>query len=325
MDGGTALQVACAAAAVLWMLLALTLVVGRLRARRARPPAATRDHGEWRLPPPGAEAVGDPDETRELVLRALRSDEHELRTASIATLGRLGEQHEWAIDGLVEALLHEEGDVVRAATQLDRLAPRVGTRLLPLLGHPSSVVRVAAVRLLARYRALAARHVPALTADRSPKVRAAALETLRVTASGEALRRALELLGDPSPLVRAHACRTAAAIAPLASASFLVPLVADPSWWVREAAREGLVAAGPEVAAALAPALESDVESLRSGAALVAQDVGLVDELLVDEDRARLERILAAGGDRLREAASDRARAGRRLRSRPAVGAEGIS
>jgi HEAT repeat protein len=325
MDGGTALQVVCAAAAALWMLLALTLLVGRLRARSARRPDVVRDHGEWRLPPPGAEVVADPDATRALVLRALRGDEPELRTASIVTLGRLGEQHEWAIDGLVEALLQDEADVVRAATQLDRLAPRVGTRLLPLLGHPSSVVRVAAVRLLARYGALAARHVPALTADRSPKVRAAALETLRVTASGEALRRALELLGDASPLVRAHACRTAAAIAPLASASFLVPLLADPSWWVRDAAREGLVAAGPEVAGVLAPALESDVESLRSGAALVMQDVGLVDELAVDEDRARLERILAAGGDRLREAASDRARAGRRLRSLPAVGAEGVS
>jgi HEAT repeat protein len=324
MDGGTALQVVCAAAAALWMLLALAVLVGRLRVRRAPPQAAASDHGEWRLPPAGAVNVGHGDESRELLFRALRGDEPELRTASIVALGRLGERHEWAIDGLVEALLLDDAEVVRAATQLDRLAPRVGGRLLPLLGHPSSTVRVSAVRLLGRYHTLAAQHVPAMTADRSPKVRAAALETLRVTASGEALRRALALLDDPSPLVRAHAARTAGAIAPLSSASFLVPLLGDPSWWVRDATREGLVAAGVEVAAALAPALDGDDDALRSGAALVMQDVGLLDDLVREADRARVERILDAGGERLRDAAADRARRGRRLLGRPALGAEGV-
>jgi HEAT repeats len=324
MDGGTALQVVCAAAAVLWMLLALAVLVGRLRARRARPAATVSDNGEWQLLPPGVEDVGHTDETRELVLRALRGDEPELRTASIVALGRLGERHEWAIDGLVEALLLDDAEIVRASTQLDRLAPRVGTRLLPLLGHPSSTVRVAAVRLLGRYRGLAAQHVPAMTADRSPKVRGAALETLRVSASGEALRRALALLGDPSPLVRAHASRTAGAIAPRSSASFLVPLLADSSWWVREAAREGLVAAGQDVAAALAPALDSEDDALRSGAALVMQDVGLLDDLVRDDDRARLERVLDAGGERLRDAAADRARSGNRLLGRPGLGAKAV-
>ena len=89
-----------------------------------------------------------------------------------------------------------------------------------------------------------------------------------------------------------------------------MPLLGDRSWWVREAAREGLVAAGRDVTGALAPALESDDHALRSGAALVLQDVGLVDELVREDDLGKLERILDAGGERLRTAAADRARSG---------------
>ena len=122
----------------------------------------------------------------------------------------------WAIDGLVEALTRGADDAVTVATQLDALAPRAGPPdCQPLLGHPNGVVRFYAVRLLSRYAPLAERHVPAMTTDHSPNVRAAALETLRTVASGEALRCALRLLDDPNPLVRAHASRTASTIAPL--------------------------------------------------------------------------------------------------------------
>jgi HEAT repeat protein len=328
MDGRTGLVVLCVGAGGVWTLLAGSLLVGRLRARReaASTPAPA---GEWRLPPSALERVGlgdgESDEARTILLRALRSAEPDVRTASITALGRLGERHEWAIDGLVEALVHGADDVVKVATQLDRLAPRAGSRLVPLLGHTSGVVRFYTVRLLARYGSLAGRHIPALTADPSPNVRAAALETLRAAASGEALRCAFGLLGDPNPLVRAHASRTASAIAPQTAASFLVPLLGDRSWWVREAAREGLVAAGRDVTGALAPALESDDHALRSGAALVLQDVGLVDELVRDEDLDQLERILDAGGRRLRTAAADRARKGLSLVHSPALGAEAAS
>jgi len=113
--------------------------------------------------------------------------------------------------------------------------------------------------------------------------------------------------------VRAQAVRTATAVAPLPAASFVVPLLVDRSWWVRNAAREGLVAAGRDVADVLAPALESDDPALRAGAALVMQDIGLVDDLVADVDPGHLERILDAGGGRLRRAASERARRGLHL------------
>jgi HEAT repeat protein len=328
MDGRTGLAVVCAVTGGAWALLVLTLLAGRVRARRRRVAEAAVVDTEWRVPGEALERIGleasagGDDETRAILLRALRSDEPELRLASITTLGRLGSRFEWAIDGLVEALAEEIDNPLRAAGQLDALAPRAGARLPPLLGHPSSVVRFYAVRLLGRYGALAARHVPRMTADPSPNVRAAALETLRTVASGEALRCSLRLLDDPHPLVRAHAGRTAAAIAPLTAAPFLVRLLTDRSWWVREAAREALVTAGPEVAGVVVPLLHDPDATLRSGAALVLQDVGVVDGLAHEADADQLERILDAGGRRLRDAAGDRARAGLRI---AAMGAEAPS
>ena len=53
--------------------------------------------------------------------------------ASVTALGRLGHRHEWAIDGLIEALADGSDSPVRVAAALDELAPRPGSRLLPLL------------------------------------------------------------------------------------------------------------------------------------------------------------------------------------------------
>ena len=226
----------------------------------------------------------------------------------------LADRYAWAIDGLVEALASGLESPVRVAAQLDRLAPRPGRRLTPLLGHPSDAVRFFAVRLLAHYPTLAELHVPDLTRDPAPNVRAAALETLRATHSAEALRCSLHLIGDPQPLVRAHAGRTAAAIAGSVSAPYVVPLLADDSWWVREAAREALVGIGRDVVRVVVPLLESDDQALRTGASLVLQDIGVVDDLLGKRSLdGELELIVAAGGRRLHEAAAERARRGMRV------------
>ena len=68
-------------------------------------------------------------------------------------------------------------------------------------------------------------------------------------------------------------------------------------------------------------ALDDTNEEIRSGAALVLQDVGVVDHLAHGDRHGHLERILEAGGDRLRQAASGRARKGVAL-GVPVIGAE---
>jgi HEAT repeat protein len=270
--------------------------------------------GGWVFPatPADVAARGTVDETatRTLVERGLRSDEREVRVAAVTALSGLASDHEWALDGLVEALASELETPERVATELDRLAPRPGRRLAPLVGHPSDVVRFYVVRLLGRYPELARRHVAALTADPSPHVRAAALETLRAAGSADTLRRALEMLSDTQPFVRAQASRTALAIAGVGAASFVAPLLADESWWVREAAREALVGAGPEVATLVLSLVDAGDPALRKGAALVLQDVGAVDALVEagGGDAGELERIMEAGGGGLRRAAAERAR-----------------
>ena len=330
MDGRTGLVVVCAVAGGAWALLVLALLVGRARhRRRTRPLAIVTEVGEWKRPPAVAELVdlGDTDErTAEALLNeSLRSDIPELRTASVTALASLADRHDWAIDGLVEALAEASENPVRVAGELDRLAPRPGPRLPPLLGHPNHVVRTYAVRLLSRYPALSEQHVPACTSDPSPNVRGAALETLRAAGSPAALRHALRLLEDPHPQVRAQACRTAAAVSGRASAAYLVPLLADTSWWVRDAAREALVNAGDHATLAVEPALESGDQALRTGAALVLQDIGHVDALVGDDEGGRLERIYGAGGRRLRGAAAERARRGLVLGDGGAVEAEAAS
>jgi HEAT repeat protein len=330
MDGRTSAAVACAVAGSTWVLLGLALLARRLRftVRSMSPvdqlpvrlPPERAGHYGWsgglpraHAPVGGAEA--DDPEMRARVLRALRGDEPQVRRASVSTLGRLGKTHDWAIDGLIEALAEGRDTPARVAAQLDRLVPRVGTRLTPLLGHPSSIVRFYAVRLLARYGELGRRLVTELTRDPSPNVRAAALETLRTVATGDALRSALQLVDDPHPQVRAHACRTACSISGVTAAPFVVPLLGDEFWEVREAARKSLVGVGGEVVPTLRPALGSEDECVRSGAALVLQDVGIVDELLSDgSDPGLLEQILAAGGSRFRSSAAERARRGRTVR-----------
>ena len=324
MDGRTILLVGCAVAGGGWALLALGVVAARLRRPRHRPPAALPAIGDWKLPedpldPAASARTHEQSDARWVLERGLRSEEQDVRIASIAALGRLGDRYQWAVDCLIEGLANGVENPVRVATQLDRLAPRPGRRLVPLLGHPAEVVRFYATRLLARYGDLARQHVPDLTRDPSPYVRAAALETLRAVSSPEALRCSLELLDDPSPRVRAHAGLTASRIAGQTSAPFIAPLLGDESWWVREAARNGLAAAGPGVVAVVAPLLEHGDPAVREGAALVLQDVGAL-EVLADRGGGR---VATVPGGRVFDAAHRRARAGRRLTSPTAPAPEG--
>lgn len=323
MDGPAALVLVCvcALAGGCWLALAAAIPASRLWARRRRRLALAVQEGSSI---DDDTLVGrDGPTPRALLERGLRAEERDVRVAAITSLARLAPSHEWAVDGLIEALARELETPGRVAAELDRLAPRPGRRLVPLLEHPSDVVRFYAVRLLARYPELARRHVPSVTHDASPNVRAGALETLRESGSAEALRCALVLLRDPQPFVRAHAGRTACAIAGCSATAFVAPLLGDSSWWVREAARESLVRVGPDVAAAVTPLLEDDDPEVRTGAALVLQDVGVLDRLVRRNESSQasaaseLERILEAGGPRLRRATSERARLRLSLGHRP--------
>jgi hypothetical protein len=301
MDRGGTVALVTALIGVCWAMMILVILGGRLRRREERDQRG--EVGEWALleaTAMAAPATGTVAEDRVVLLQGLQSSEPEVRAASVTALGRLGHRHEWAIDGLIEALADGYDSPVRVTAVLDDLAPRPGTRLLPLLRHPSDSVRFSAVRLLARYPSLALRHVPDATRDASSQIRAAALETLRATTSGEALRCALERLEDPHPLVRAHAVRTAGAVAGARCVALVVPALGDRSWWVRDAARETLTAAGPEVADAVLAALQDENVDMRGCAALVLQELGIEHEPVVEELARPVERILAVveGGRR---------------------------
>lgn len=302
MDRAGTVVLGTALIGVCWAIMILVILGRRLR-RCERD--QSRQVGDWALletMPVRGQATAAAADDREVLRRGLRSAEQEVRTASVTALGRLGHRHEWAIDGLIEALADGFESPVRVAAALDELAPRPGTRLLPLLRHPSEAVRFSAVRLLARYPSLSLRHVPDATRDASPQIRAAALETLRATTSGEALRCALERLEDPHPLVRAHAIRTAGATAGARCAALLVPALGDRSWWVRDAARETLAAAGAEVADVVLAALQDANVDVRGGAALVLQELGFVHEEVVEElDRPRETILTVVEGGRREE------------------------
>lgn len=319
----------CAAAAVAWLALAAATVAvrrGHTRRLAGTDPGTARAAAEAEarlvalvsgpLAPAGgmkrahalaALARTDHPGCREFFTASLQSPDPELRQAAVAGLGALGERHGWAIDALVTALTLDADTPARIASHLRRLRPRPGGRLVPLLSHPSAVVRFWALRLLADYGGLAHEQVVALTADGSADVRAAALATLRATADPDALRSALRLLDDAEPRVRAHACRAAIGIGGLAIAPFVVPHLADDSWWVREAAQESLRSLGADVAPLLVGSLEAPDPRIAEGVAVVLQDVGLVDRLVsTDEDPGLIARIFAAGGSRLRAAAEER-------------------
>jgi HEAT repeat protein len=335
------LVLGCAIAGSVWAAGGCAVLLFRLRSRRRRGAGSQTAVGELQLYGPmglhaaplrlstshGGSLVGlaDADDpgARELLRRGLWSSEVEIRRACVTALGQLARRHEWAVDGLIEALAELRDTPARVAAQLDRVAPRADARLAPLLGHPSDVVRYHAARLLSREDG-GRSELPDLTSDPSPHVRSTALKTLEARPTGGALRRAFQLLYDPDPLVRAQACRTASAISRLSAAPLVAPLLADTSWEVREAAHAALAAAGSRAVPIVVPLLEDEDSTLRSLAALVLQDIGVVDDLVASgSDPRLLERISDAGGQRLRALAEDRARGGGSLGAwRPVAEAE---
>jgi HEAT repeat protein len=231
-----------------------------------------------------------------------------IAAAAVRTLGDVGD--DWAIDLLVDALRDGEGSRSRIASELERLAPAPGPRLLPLLRHGDPVVRFWGATLLRPYPELGEPTLIELTWDSDPNVRAAAVETLG-TRHGRAVETALSArLDDSEWFVRVHAARAVGHVVGAEAAPSIARLLADRRWWVRSAAKDALRGMGSDAVPSLLALLTHDDLFARNGAAEVLQDVGFVDFLALDNPRSPLlERIYEAGGERFREAAIVRAAA----------------
>ena len=321
-----ALRAALAVVAVAlpaWVVLGATVVLGRARYDRTRrDPRSTvlgereaqrlvrrvsrlprTDWGRWR----GISALSRLTRAQHrsaprLLRRSLANPDMRTATAAIRALGEVGDA--WAIDLLVSALREGHAPRSRIAAELEHLAPAPGTQLLPLLHDRDPAVRFWGATLLAPYPELGETSLIALTWDPDPNVRAAAIETLG-SRSGHAVAAAtLALLDDPLWFVRVHAARSAGSVIGAAAASTIAPLLSDRQWWVRAAAKDALRGMGADAVSELVSMLAHPDPFARNGAAEVLQDIGFVDALALESPGSPLlERIYAAGGERLREAA----------------------
>jgi len=317
-----------------WVALSLAVLVGRVRydRRRRESPsralgerearrlvrrashAARTDRGTWRrISTLRRLARARHPAAPRLLRAALRDRDPRISAAAVRALGDLGD--EWAIDLLLEALREERAPRSRIAAQLERLAPAPGPALLPLLRDKDPVVRFWGATLLAPYPERGGASLVMLTQDSDPNVRAAAVETLGVRSGDAAAAATLALLHDPVWFVRVHAARSAGRLLGAEGGPSLVRLLSDSRWWVRTAAKDALRGIGPDAVSALLPMLLDTDAFARNGAAEVLQDIGFVDHLALERpDSPLLERIYAAGGERMRVAAE--VRTGRRTRER---------
>lgn len=228
-----------------------------------------------------------------------------IATAAVRSLGDIGDER--AIGLLISALRTGNGPRSRIATELEQLAPAPGPKLVPLLRDKDPAVRFWAATLLGPYPDLAESNLIALTWDPDPNVRAAAVETLGGRTGGAVGTAVLAALDDSAWFVRVHAARAAGHVLGVDAAPTLVRLLADERWWVRTAAKDALRGMGMEAVPSLLSVLGHSDAFARNGAAEVLQDVGFVDYLAVNDPRSPLlERIYAAGGEKLREAAMAR-------------------
>jgi HEAT repeat protein len=331
MDG-VLLRVSVAVLAVsfgAWVLLSLVVLVGRARydwitqasgSEGLSPGAARRlvrlasgrprtDWGRWRRASALTRlARAHHPATPRLLRRLLAEPDARVSAAAIRALGDLGDH--WAVDVLLRAMCDGNAPRSRIATELERLAPLPGPRLLELLRHWNPAVRFWGATLLGPYPTLGETQLLTVSRDHDPDVRAAAVETLGTRSGGAVEAALLARLEDPVWFVRVHAARSAGHVVGAPAAAAIAALLPDSRWWVRTAAKDALRGIGAPAIPALLALLGHEDGFARNGAAEVLQDLGFVDELALDDPASPLlARIYAAGGPRMREAAETRARA----------------
>ena len=240
-----------------------------------------------------------------LLSKALADPDPVVASAAVRALGSIGDR--WAIEFLVQALRSGSGPRSRIAAQLERLAPAPGPLLQPLLRDPDPAVRFWGATLIGPYADRGEYDLAGLTRDEDANVRAAAAEALGSRRGDVAAEATVALLVDPVWFVRVHAVRAAGQTAGPRAAPAIAELLADEKWWVRTATKDALRGMGHEAIPALAAVLSSPDGFARNGAAEILQDIGLVDQLaLEDPGSPLLAQIYAAGGPGLREAAESR-------------------
>ncbi len=330
MEGTSSiLGLALLAAVAVWLGLAVATVAGRLLYERRRNLAeeaadapqlahgsrrmvrrALRHRtqsGKWRriIALRALVTSGHP-RGRALLRRALADHDRDVVAAAIKALGDLGTP--WAGEQLIGALRHDRYQRSRIAAQLERFTPSLADSLVPLLHDGEPAVRFWGATLLGRCPGHALEPLIALTHDADANVRCAAIEALSARREVAALRPVRERMYDERWFVRVHACRAVGELGTIDEAPRLARSLRDPWWWVRSAAKGALRGFGPTVAGAVIPYLDDDDDFARNGAAEVLQDVGFIDSLATTGSDGRLlQRIFAAGGSGMRDAARLRA------------------
>lgn len=240
-----------------------------------------------------------------LIRPVLTDPDPMIAAAAIRTLGDIGD--DWAIDVLLDALRRGEGQRSRIASELERLAPAPGPKLLPLLRDWNPQVRFWGAMLLRPYPDLGESTLLELTWDADANVRAAVVETLGSRQGKDVGTALVARLDDKEWFVRVHAARAAGHVVGAEAAPTITRLLADERWWVRTAAKDALRGMGSDAVPSLLSILAHDDPFARNGAAEVLQDIGFLDFLASDSPRSPLlERIYEAGGARYREAAEAR-------------------
>ncbi len=228
-----------------------------------------------------------------------------------------------------------EGDeatrVLLSALQAGACSPRWISALLeprsvplwlvkPLLSDSRPGVREAAIHLLGSSEEPSTElecELEALCDDPGADVRAAAARALGRRGNLAAAKRLGALLADSVWYVQAQAARALGTLGSVESVGGIAELLASPKWWVREAAKDALVELGPAVSSGLVPFLDHPDRFAANSAAEVLQNLGIVDGLVAEAERAwpaspsfasaaLLRRVLAAGGPRLAAAALSR-------------------
>lgn len=250
-----------------------------------------------------------------LLGEAVADHDSEIVGAAVAILGRIPDMK--AAEILIGVLKNGQYAPSRVATYLDSFPLPIPSLLRPLLHHPDATVRYWGVMLLARHAQSAGveQELAALTRDKAPLVRRAAIASLARVNPAAAVPAARALLDDQVWYVRAHAARALGESEDPDLADAVAPLLADKEWWVRTAAKEALQRMGSEVWSVLVPYLDHTDAFARNGAAEVLQNIGILDSLIVLEAATSrpspgkvemLRKIAAAGGTRMTEALLDR-------------------